>query len=123
MLSDFDVLHLGEPEFCQGKLRSNFFFDVNRSPKINITLCGVPQPDVQGDFNAKKLTVLKAKLNSYTHNFTLQLPRLTQTVCGKELILTATGYNNISITDKTKIKVRNRKYDYCLYLIFVLSHF
>ena len=117
------MLHLGEPEFCQGKLRSNYTFDVNSSPKINITLCGVPQPDVQGDFNAKKLTVLKDKVNSYTHNFTLLLPRLTQTVCGKELILTATGYNNISITDKTKINVRNCKYDYCLYLIFVLSNF
>ena len=114
------MLHLGEPEFCQGKLRSNYTFDVNSSPKINIIICGVPQPDVQGDFNDNKFTASGARVNSFTHNFTLQLPRLTQTVCGKELMVTATGYN-ASITDKTKIFVRNCKYDYCVYLIFVLS--
>ena len=108
---DIDVLHLGGPELCQESFPSNFTFDDQNPPRINITLCGVPQPKVQGLFNGHSVQVLKETVNSYTHNFTLQLPLLTQTDCGKELTITATE-NNRTLNYTTQIFVKNCKYDY-----------
>ena len=113
---DIDVLYLGGPEFCQGGFPSNFTFDDNSSPIIVITLCGVPQPLVVAEFAGQKLKVIKAALNSYTHNFTLVLPQLTQTQCGRILEVTATGYND-ALTDKTKIFLKNCKYDFYVHLV------
>ena len=78
---------------------------------------------MRGTFAGQKLTVNNVTVNSYTHAFKLQLPRLTQQVCGEELQVTATGYNG-TLTDKTKIFVENCKYDYYysydnLILVFV----
>ena len=114
---DIDVLYLGKPEFCQGGFPSNFTFEDNSSPRIVITLCGVPQPLVEAEFAGQKLNFIKGALNSYTHTFTLELPLLTQTKCGRELQVTATGHNGTSITDKTKIFLKNCKYDFYVHLI------
>lgn len=119
---DIDILHLGGPELCQDNFPSNFTFDDKRSPQINITLCGVPQPKVQGTFNRQNLSVLGTTVNSYTHTFTLQLPQLTQTECGKELTIIATE-NNHTLTYQTKIFVENCKYDYYIHYILVLRYF
>ena len=118
-----DVLHLGGPELCQEGFPSNFTFDDMSSPTINITYCGVPQPKVEAEFNGKKVEVRNAIVNSYTHNYTLQLPKLTQTACGTVLEVTAAGYNG-TLTNKTKISLNNCKYDYYyVHLILVLNHF
>ena len=120
---DFNVnmnaLHLGGPKYCQDDLQSNYTFDVNNSsPTINITLCGVPRPVVEGHFIDKKLEVTNSTVNDYTHNYTLQLPQLKQAVCGKELIINASGYSGI-LTNTTKIFVKNCKYFYysCQFII------
>ena len=118
---DIDVLYLGGPELCQGGFPSNFTFDDNSSPKINITYCGVPQPKVNAEFIGEKLNVVNTTVNSYTHDYTLELPRLDQTVCGKELTATATGHNG-TITDKIKIFLKNCKCGYYVYTL-VLNHF
>ena len=118
---DIDVLYLGGPELCHGGFPSNFTFDDNISPSISITLCGVPKPVLQGKFNGQKLNVIYATVNRYTHNFTLQLPLLAETACGRELQVTATGYNG-TLIDITKIFVWNCKYDYHVHLFLVLSH-
>ena len=93
---------------------NNDTFDDSSSPRINITLCGVPPPIVVGEFLGLNLTVRSTEVNSYTHNYTLELPPLTQRVCGKELTLTATvtatRYNG-NLTRKMKIFVKNCKYD------------
>ena len=108
---DVNTLHLGEPVFCQGQiLPSNFTFDDNSSPRINIVLCGIPQPTVEGEFIGQKVNILNKTIDSYTHNYTLQLPRLTQTSCGKELTVRTIGCNGI-IANKTKVFVENCKYD------------
>lgn len=85
-------------------------FDDNSSLKINLIVCGVPRPVVEGKFIGKTLNAQNATVNSFTTNYTLELPQLTQTTCGKELTITATGLNDKSITLKTKIFLRNCKY-------------
>ena len=105
------ILHLGGPEFCQGDLPSNDTFDEKSSPRVNITLCGVPPPVVAAEFLGLKLAVVSTAVNNYTHKYTLELPQLTKTVCGQELTVTATGYNR-NLSDKMKIFVKNCKYDY-----------
>ena len=118
----FLFLHLGGPDFCQGRLPNNFTFDDNSSPRSIITLCGVPQPKVKGEFMGQKINVIDATVNSYTHSFILQLPLLTQTACGKELHVTTIGYNRTS-TYKTKIFVKNCKCYYYIFLIISWSNF
>lgn len=105
------ILHLGGPIFCQDDYPKDFTFDENYSPRINKTVCGVPAPERQGEFIGQKLNVLNTKVNSYTHNYTLELPRLTQKTCGKELTVKATGCNGL-LTEKTKIFVKKCKYEY-----------
>ena len=118
---DINALYLGGPDFCHDGFPSNFTFDDNSSPRILITLCGVPQPVLQGKFIGQKLIVKYTTVNRYTHNFTLQLPLLTQRACGKELQVTATGHNG-TLTDRTKIFVKNCKYDCHVYSILVFSY-
>ena len=101
---DLDVLHLGGPELCQDSFPSNFTFGENSSPKVNITLCGVPNPEVEGKFIDQKLAVSYGMVNKYTRNYKLQLPILTQIACGKELAITATAKGrNDTLNIRTKI--------------------
>ena len=115
---DIDILHLGGPEFCQGDFPNNYTFDENNSPRINKILCGVPQPVVEAEFTGKTVHVQSARVNTYTHNYTLLLPKLTQKTCGGELIVTATE-NNKTLTRKVQIFIRNCKYNYYVNFIFI----
>ena len=96
---------------------SNGTFDEKSSPRINITLCGVPPPVVEAEFLGLKLTVVSKRVNSYTHNYTLELRQLTKTACGKELTVTATGYNR-NLNEKMKILLKNCKYHY-MFVLFL----
>ena len=113
------ILHLGGPEFCQGDFPSNDTFDEKSSPRVSITLCGVPPPVVEAEFLGVKLTVVNKTIDSYTHNYTLELPQLTKTACGEELTVTATvtatGYNR-NLTEKMKIFLKNCKYHYYMFV-------
>lgn len=117
-----NTLHLGRPEFCQGSLPSNLTFDDNSSPRINIVLCGTPQPTLEGEFIGQKLNIFNMTIDSYTHNYTLQLPKLTQISCGKELKVRAIGNDGV-IADETKVFVKNCKYEYCIHVILALNLF
>ena len=112
---DIKLLFLGGPELCQGNFQSNYTFDDNSSPIINVTLCGIPRPVVQVIFIDEKLDVLNTTVNTYTHIYALQIPRLSQRTCGKELTVIATGHNGI-LTKKTKIFIGSCKYDRYIYL-------
>lgn len=118
---DIGVLHLGGPEFCQGGFPINFTFEENSTPRISVTICGLPQPEVQVEFIGQNVKVTNATVNSYTYNYTLLLPQLTQKTCGKELTITATGLDDAQIADKTIIFLENCKYDYYDYML-VLNH-
>ena len=61
-------------------------------------------------------------IDSYTHNYTLQLQRLNQMSCGKELTLRAIGNNGV-IDDETKVFVKNCKYEYYVHVILALNLF
>ena len=114
---DFDIFHIGGPEFCWSDFPNNYTADDKTSLNIGIVLCGVPQPEVQAEFIGQALKVTDATINSYTHNYKLELPRLTQTACGKELTVTASQNNN-TLTFNTKIFVKNCKYESYLHLSF-----
>ena len=77
---------------------------------------------MQAKFFNPPVNVISTAVSSYTHNYTLELPLLTQAACGKELELTATGRNR-TVTNKTTIFVKNCKYDYYVHLILLLNHF
>ena len=107
---DLDVLHLGGPELCQDSFPSNFTFGENSSPRVKITLCGVPKPEVEGKFIDQKLTASYGMVSKYTHDYKLQLPLLTQMACGKELAITATAKGrNDTLNLRTKIFLENCK--------------
>ena len=76
-------------------------------------MCGVPQPRLEGEFNGQDITPTHATLNNYTHNFTLQLPRLTQAECGKVLKIKAVGHNG-TLNATARIFVENCEY-FCYY--------
>ena len=78
----------------------------------------MPQPNVQGEFNGLTLTAQNATVNTYIHNYMLQLPTLTQKVCGNKLTITATGHNG-TLTFKTEIFLKDCKYDYYIHLILL----
>lgn len=113
-MRDIDNLHLGGPQFCQGSLPSNIKFDDKGSPKIEITLCGVPVPKVACKFYGRKVSVLNKKINSYTYNFTRELPQLTKKGSGKTLIVTASGQNG-TLYQATKIYAENCKFDHYIF--------
>ena len=117
-----NTLHLGRPEFCHGSLPSNFTFDDNSSPRVSIVLCGIPQPTVEGVFIGQNLNTLNKTIDSYTHNYTLQLPRLTQISCGKELAVRAIGNSSV-IAVETKVFLKNCKYEYYVHVILALNLF
>lgn len=73
------------------------------------------------EFIDANVKVINGTINSFTYNYTVQLPKLTQKTCGKELTITATGFNDTQITI-TKIFLENCKYYYYDYIV-VLNHF
>ena len=75
----------------------------------------MPEPVVRAEFDGLKVNVLNTAVNNYTFSYTLELPRVRQIACGKDLTVTATGYNG-TLTKKTKIFVRNCKSGCCIYL-------
>ena len=86
--------YLGGPEFCSGDLHSNFTFGNVAHPVINITLCGVPAPVVQWMLHDGAINLAEmSRLNNYTYVYSMQMAKLTQKTCGRNIILKATGYN------------------------------
>ena len=80
-------------------LESNYTFGSNVTPVVNFTLCGVPAPNVTWWLH-KDYTgyVSREKIDSYIYEYSIQLPKLTQKTCGRQLVLKATGYN---MTERT----------------------
>ena len=113
-LRDIDNLHLGGPQFCQDSFPSNITFHDEGSPRIKITLCGVPATKVEWKYSGRKVSVLNEKINKYTHNFTLELPQLRKIDSDKELTVTASGHNGI-LNKTTKICRGNCKLDHYIF--------
>lgn len=97
-------LRLGGPQFCQGDFNNSYSFDENATEKIEIILCGFPEPTARWKFDDSAFNnVTPTPVNSYTFKYSIQLPQLTQKMCGKELAFEATGGIN-----RTKvIRIRN----------------
>lgn len=80
--------------FCKGDLQSNYTFGRNDSPHINLTLCGVPPPNVTWRFSGKDGIAKRELVENDTYKYFMQLLQLTQETCGKELVLNLTGHNS-----------------------------
>ena len=86
-------MYLGGPEFLKG-LESEYTFRSNVTPVINFTLHGVPAPNVTWmlhEDDAGKTT--REQIYIYKYKYSIQLPKLTQKTCGRQLVLKAIGYN------------------------------
>ena len=100
-------LYLGGPEFLKG-LESNYTFGSNVTPVLNFTLHGVPAPNVTWLHKDYAGYVSHEKNDSYIYKYSVQLPKLTQKTCGRQLVLKASGYNMTGRT--TTVFVTDCKY-------------
>ena len=75
-------------------LESNYTFGSNVTPVISFTLRGVPAPSVTWLFHKDSAgNASREQSDSYTYEHSIQLPKLTQKTCGRQLVLKASGYN------------------------------
>ena len=88
------LLYLGGPVFCEGNLQSSDTFGTNVSPLINLTLCGVPPPNVTWSFHGKDGIAERAFVENYKYEYSISLQPLTQETCGRELGLNLIGHNS-----------------------------
>ena len=75
-------------------------------------MCGVPAPTVWWKFNHNDLMIApKTPVNKFTFNYSMQLPRLTQKMCGEELFLQATSeYQKTRLTRIWPVYLRRCKF-------------
>ena len=102
------MLYLGGPEFCNGELPSSYNFSNNDDQIIKIILCGVPAPDLEWRLSdGAVMPANRTAINSYTYQYLIELPQLTQRVCGRELVVNASGNK---IEEKRPVFLTNCKY-------------
>ena len=86
-------MYLGGPEYLKG-LNSSYTFGSNVTPLINFTLNGVPVPSVTWQLPKDYAgNASREQRDSSTYKYSIQLPKLTQKTCGRQLVLKASGYN------------------------------
>ena len=103
------MLYLGGPEFCYGHLQSSYNFSNNTDQVIRILLCGVPAPVLEWRLHDSAfMPVNRTAINSYTYEYLIKLPPLTQRICGRELVLNASG--NKPILENRTVFLTNCKY-------------
>ena len=86
------LVYLGGPEFCEKSLQPNYTLSSNVSPVMKVVLCGVPAPILHWRFkDGSSVMAMRQSINSYTYEFLINLPKLTQKTCERDLTLIATG--------------------------------
>lgn len=86
------LVNLGGPEFCKEALQPNYTLSSKVSPVISVVLCGVPPPILHWRFiDSSNVMATRKTIKSYTYEYLIHLPKLTQKTCGGELVLIATG--------------------------------
>ena len=105
------MLYLGGPVFCKDPLSSNYTFGRNVKPLVNLTVCGVPAPNVTWSFCDEGGITRRKPVENFTYEYSIQLEELTQKTCGMELVLNVTGYS--SIKEKLQLFVDRCKYWDC----------
>lgn len=112
------MLRLGGPQFCEGDLKSSYNFNSTHSAVLNLTLCGVPAPTLTWRLHDGPVNVNQhvSAINVYKYKYMIQLPELTQRLCGRILQLNATvtynGTNN-TITRNPTLFLESCKYYLC----------
>ena len=92
------LLYLGGPVFCKDPLPSNYTFGRNVKPLVNLTVCGVPAPNVTWSFHDKDGIAKRRSVKNFTYEYSIQLEELTQRTCGRNLVLNVTGHNSTKET-------------------------
>ena len=75
-------------------MQSSYTFGRNVGPLINLTICGVPPPNVTWSFHGKDGIATSNFVENYTYEHLISLEPLTQETCGRELGLNLNGYNS-----------------------------
>ena len=103
------LVHLGGPEFCEKPLQPNYTLSGNALSVIKIVFCGVPAPILHWRFIDGSNAIATRKIKkSYTYEYLIHLPKLTQRTCGGELTLIATG--NVALKWRKQLFFENCKY-------------
>ena len=90
-------------------LESNYTFGSNVTPVISFTLRGVPAPNVTWLLHKDYAgNASREQSDSYTYEYSIQLPKLTQKTCGRQLVMKVSGYNMAERT--TTVFVTKCKY-------------
>ena len=75
------MLYLGGPVFCKDPLPSNYTFGRNVKPYVDLTLCGVPAPNVTWSFHGKNGNATRKQVENFTYEYSIQLEELSQKTC------------------------------------------
>ena len=55
--------------FCRDDLQSNYTFSRNVTPLINLTLCGVPSPNVTWSYRSEVGIAARQLVDNYTYEY------------------------------------------------------
>ena len=82
-------------------MQFNYTFNLTVNQVIDVTLCGVPVPNVTWRFPDGNFNYVTPKpIDSYKYEYTIKLPTLGQRTCGRDLMLKATGNSTIEASVK-----------------------
>ena len=118
------ALLLGGPIFCGWDSLNNYTFHEFAQETINVTLCGVPEPTVRWSFNSSLFQIASSqKINNYTFTYLMELPVLTQDICGMELTFKGEGFSDKEVERKLHIFLSNCKFIDLLLILLVHCFF
>ena len=85
---------------------SNYTFGENVKPVVNLTVCGVPAPNVTWSFHDEHGISTPKLAENFTYEYSIKLEKkITQKTCGRELVMNVTGHRS---TNKTLQLLVNR---------------
>jgi len=94
--SEIKLIVQGGPIFCADQIPATRTYNENATPAISVTVCGIPKPTVTWKLGASSLpggVSINSSTQSHGYDYSITLPNLTPSMCGKQLLLQADGYS------------------------------
>lgn len=87
-------------------------------------MCGVPEPTVRWSFNSSLFQIASSeKINNYMFTYLMELPVLTQDICGTELTFKGEGFSDKEVERKLHTFLSNCKFNDLLLILLVHCFF
>jgi len=94
--SEIKLIVRGGPIFCADQIPAIQSYHENTSPSIAVIVCGIPKPTVTWSLGTSSLpggVSTNSSTQSHGYDYSITLPNLTPSMCGKPLLLRADGYS------------------------------